>query len=119
MSFLNKITGVSHKGGKVSRRDSTAKGMTFDDAYARTGVPDVPDLPLPSASGTVTLDMTAMPQGANADSSIITEAAPSEMADFTETRIQGAETAGAGASGLPFIGNMAPWCCLAWWAWWR
>src|SRR5262249_47989278 len=37
------------------------------------------------------------------DSSIISEAAPSEMADFSETRVQGAEAA-AGAA-LPLIGR--------------
>ena len=50
-----------------------------------------------------------MPQagdGAPAPSSIISEAVPSEIADFTETRLQGADTGAAPlGAGLPLIGD--------------
>ena len=104
MSFLNKIKGLGQK-GKGSGRDSSEQGMGFDDGFARGGAAGVPDLPMPSSSGTVTLDMAAMQPGANPDSSIITEAAPSEMAEYAETRIQGTEAAAGEGSGLPIIGN--------------
>ncbi len=66
-----------------------------------------------AAQNAVTLDMNAMhTMQMNSmvnESSIISEAAPSELAgDFSETRIQGAEpaAAAAAATGLPFIGHL-------------
>ena len=66
-----------------------------------------------AAQNAVTLDMNAMHTlNMNSmvnESSIISEAAPSELAgDFSETRIQGAEpaAAAAAATGLPFLGHL-------------
>ena len=65
------------------------------------------DLPLADVEAAAAFD--AMPQhgdGAAPPSSIISEVAPSESADFTETRLQGADTGAAplGAA-LPLIGE--------------
>jgi twitching motility protein PilJ len=103
MSFLNKITGRGNQ-----RNDESAGGagvLTFDDMASRaTG--DTPTAQQ-DMSATATLDMAAIDADPHADSSIITEAAPSEMTEFSETRIHAAEAAAAAAagSGLPMIGE--------------
>ena len=83
MSFLNKIKGL---GRKDSADLDTLEQDRYDDVGGRSGAPD---LPLPGRDGTVALDIGAMQQTAQMDSSIITEAAPSEMADFAEARSAG------------------------------
>ena len=83
MSFLNKFKGL---GRKDSTGDiDTLEQDRYDDAPGRH---DAADLPLPGPGGTVALDVGSMQQTAQMDSSIITEAAPSEMAEFTEARIR-------------------------------
>jgi len=89
MSFLNKIKGRGQR----------------DDAV-------VSDAPLPSGhAAAVATDVTGaaydaptQQQGQDFDTSIISEAAPSEIADFSETRLQGDDLAAAG-TGLPLIGH--------------
>ena len=95
MSFLNKIKGLGRKDADMD----TLEQDRFDEPGGR----DV-DLPLPGAGGTVALDVSSLQQTAQMDSSIITEAAPSEMADFTEARNAGPETLSAASGGLPVIG---------------
>ncbi|MFT3664695.1 methyl-accepting chemotaxis protein [Piscinibacter sp.] len=98
MSFLNKIKGL---GGRKDGADlDTLEQDRFDE-------PGRDDLPLPGAGGTVALDVGALHQPtAQMDSSIITEAAPSEYAELAESRgASGPETLAAAAGGLPVIGG--------------
>jgi len=94
MGFLNKFKGLG-------QRKSNDDDLAFDDAY-----PGADDLVV-GPDGTATLDMAATQQATvqNADSSIISEAAPSEMPDaFGETRIEGGEP--RSGAGLPMIGGL-------------
>jgi twitching motility protein PilJ len=98
MSFLNKI-----KGTAWGKRPQEAEA---DVALAdMTGAPEADDVNL-SANGTITLDMNAVPSVSN-DSSIISEAAPSELTnEFSETRVQQGEALDSTLStGLPLIGQ--------------
>src|SRR5687767_471303 len=99
MSFLNKMKSW---GGK-NEPDAAQQDNPFEDAFAQPA----PDLPSPDGAATLdAMDVSTVQHTAGPDSSIITEAAPSEMADFGETRIQGADAAaGAASSGLPLIGR--------------
>src|SRR3954452_5000700 len=97
MSFVNKIKGWGQKGGAEA---STLDGdvAVADDYTPRRGSAShaVTDLPLADIEAGAAFD--AMPQhgdGASPPSSIISEVAPSESADFTETRLQGADTGAA------------------------
>jgi twitching motility protein PilJ len=103
MSLLNKIKGLGRKDGALLDQDTLEQDGRYDDAHARVNGTNVPDLALPGNEGAATLDMGAMQQTGAMDSSIISEAAPSEMAEFSETRVQGADT--ASASSLPLIGG--------------
>ena len=100
MSFLNKFKGLGRKDGAGDI--DTLEQDRYDDAPGRH---DVNDLALPGAGGTVALDVGSIQQTAQMDSSIITEAAPSEMAEFSEVRRTGEGDAAAAASGLPLIGD--------------
>jgi twitching motility protein PilJ len=100
MSFLNKIKGWGQD-RNAETEATTHQDAPFDDAFAQ-----------PAHAGEITsVDLNATrpidapTQQIGGDSSIITEAAPSEMADFSETRIQGSEAANEVGSGLPLIGN--------------
>ena len=84
MSFLNKIKGM---GRKDSAEMDTLEQDRFDEPTGRGG-----DLPLPGAGGAATMDLGTLQQTAQMDSSIITEAAPSEMAEFGEARNAGPES---------------------------
>jgi twitching motility protein PilJ len=94
--------------------------MSFLDRIKGAGRKNEADIPLPSAPfdelsppvtpGEVTVRLgggTPAQRGEGADSSIITEAAPSELApDFTETRMAGSDVEAEGfTSGLPVIGT--------------
>ena len=96
MSFLNKIKGWGQKDSAAALHEDTLAQNRFDESRSR-------DDGLRSSDGAATLDMAAMQPTVNMDSSIITEAAPSEMADFNEARTP--EAADASGSGLPFIGH--------------
>ncbi|WP_326539018.1 methyl-accepting chemotaxis protein [Pseudorhodoferax sp.] len=95
MSFLDKIAGSSRKAG---------------DAGAHDDHPDhTPPEPINPMEETMRLERgsSLLPDDANSrmDSSIISEAAPSELAaDFSETRLPG-DYDEAPASGLPVIGG--------------
>jgi len=99
MSFLDKIKTKGPKGDMPG-------ALAFDDMQGRAGDGPIGDPGLPDASGTATLDMNMMTQPVQADSSIISEASPSELTEFTETRQNGPDTMSAEAgSGLPLIGR--------------
>ncbi len=101
MSFLDKIR------GKALGKNGAAVSSPFDEISAQ-GEAALADSPLRNGSG-ATLDMNAKPHYApasSADTSIITEAAPSELAaDFSGTRLQSDAARSAVASGLPLIGG--------------
>src|SRR6187402_2971779 len=91
MSFLDKIKGIS-------------KGRDHHDLDVDNPVPPLDDVVDLSTDGTASLSQEQLGRNGHADSSIITEAAPSEIADFSETRLpaMGVEEASA-VSGLPVI----------------
>ncbi len=97
MSFLDKIKSMG-KGRDSNALDSDNPVIPLDDVIAL-------DRPMMDRSASpIPADATA--RTVHMDSSIITEAAPSEIADFSETRVpsSGADDA-PGATGLPLIGN--------------
>ena len=106
MSFLDKIK------GKGKARD----GQSPDGGGALLPLNDVISLDVPMHDETtpVHADTRHPEQTAHMDSSIITEAAPSEIADFSDTRMPPADLAALGAgTGLPLIGNQ-PLACSGW-----
>jgi len=100
MSFLNKIKGWGQKENGAPGHDAVDEAPFADAAYKVAG------------GGAAALNASAVPsfetptvqQTQGMDTSIISEAAPSEMAEFSETRIQEG-TAAAMGTGLPLIGN--------------
>jgi len=97
MSFLNKM-----KGRGQDRSDAPGNqrlGNPFDEGVQGDGT-----MTLPNPAGMAAFDAAAAP--APVGDSIITEAAPSEMADFAETRLPEAGAGAAAGTGLPFIGRM-------------
>ena len=98
MSFLKKI-GLGKEREAADRGDSLLDVAAFD---AVEGRPAMDSMESP-------MERTAAIMGspAQAGHSIITEAAPSELADFSETRVQGGDGAAlsGGDSGLPLIGH--------------
>ena len=96
MSFLDKIRGK----GK-GRDDEGSPELPLDDVIA-VDVP-VHDETVPAAA-----DSRASVSSAHLDSSIITEAAPSEIAEFSETRMPPPEEVSRGqGTGLPLIGEQS------------
>jgi twitching motility protein PilJ len=108
MSFVNKIRGWGQK-GSTADHDALEDDAAFADAFAQGGTASIAatDLPLADVEAAAAFDVP--PSVANEPSragSIISEAVPSEIADFTETRVQGSDTATAPlAAGLPLIGK--------------
>ena len=103
MSFLNKIKGWGQKDDVALPDGSGAAVQRFDDPVMPYRMPEGPTTESTSAA---VYDVPTMQQTQELDTSIISEAAPSEMADFSETRIQeGALAAGAAGTGLPLIGG--------------
>ena len=97
MSFLNKIKGWGQKDDLPS--DAMPLAGRAGDGSASLSL---------DASGAATLDVGDNEPTVQLDNSIISEAAPSEMTDFSETRQQVVDASGAaaaGGSGLPLIGN--------------
>jgi twitching motility protein PilJ len=99
MSFLNKIKGWGQDRNADEADAPTHQDAPFDDAFA-DHAPRTENVEL-----TATRPIETQQQTVGANSSIITEAAPSEIADFSETRIHGSEAANEAGSGLPLIGN--------------
>ena len=99
MSFLNKIKGWGQKENGTPEHDA-GEEAPFGDAYKSVGG----DAAALDANATPSYDIPTVQQTQGMDTSIITEAAPSEMAEFSETRIQEGAAAAAG-TGLPLIGD--------------
>ncbi len=106
MSFLDKFTTKGPKGRASDKASDDELASMFDEVVPlgrnETAV-------AAAAGGAMTQDMNAVvtAPALNADSSILSEALPSETAgDFTETRLPGADGAGTGGTGLPLIGGM-------------
>jgi twitching motility protein PilJ len=111
MSFVNKIKGWGQKGA-TPEVDALEHDPAFADPYAPgSDKPEMapPDLALPDVDIEAAAAFDAEPGAAGglpSNSSIISEAVPSEIADFTETRLQGADTGAAPlAASLPVIGK--------------
>ena len=111
MSFVNKIKGWGQK-SPAPEHDVLEHDAAFADADVQAGSSAAlapPDLPLPDVDLDAPAPFDAEPVVAAeglASPSIISEAVPSEIADFTETRLQGADTGVAPLGGsLPLIGK--------------
>jgi twitching motility protein PilJ len=111
MSFVDKIKGWGQKGAP-----NEAEALESDVALAEHephGGVDLaiapPDLALPDVDIEAAAAFDAEPGHATiqpSNPSIISEAVPSEITDFTETRLQGADTGAAPlATSLPMIGS--------------
>jgi twitching motility protein PilJ len=102
MSFLTKLTGRDN----ARSEDANAQDevLSFDDVAQRRAAGDA----LQDGPTATAIDLSDPPTETQQEGPIITEAAPSELTEFSETRIQGAEAAAAAAaagSGLPLIGS--------------
>ncbi len=102
MSFLDKFTTKGRRNDKAADEDL---GSIFDEVVP-LGADDA--LPGTASSAALTLDMNAATQTpASTDSSILSEALPSETAgDFVETRLPGIDDEPTTGSGLPMIGAL-------------
>ncbi|HKX44366.1 MAG TPA: type IV pili methyl-accepting chemotaxis transducer N-terminal domain-containing protein, partial [Burkholderiaceae bacterium] len=99
MSFLNKIKGWGQKENGSPEHDAVDEAP-FADAYKPVGG----DSAALDATAAPSFETPTVQQTQGMDTSIISEAAPSEMAEFSETRIQEGVAAAAG-TGLPLIGD--------------
>ena len=119
MSFLDKIKGLAHKPGGAADSSLLGAEMSFAKTVSRAG--GIQALTPSKAGRSVaksgrggsaqapTFAAPTQPQGANFDSSIITEAAPSEITEFPDTRQQlRAPGSDSDGSGLPLIGMRPP-----------
>ncbi|MEO6031158.1 MAG: methyl-accepting chemotaxis protein [Burkholderiaceae bacterium] len=104
MSLLNRMTGRSQKDGAASEQGRANEPVEY--AYERTEVSF--DAHGAGHEPMASVEVPAAPVAP--DSSIISEAAPSEMADFSETRVPDGEDAipVAAGTGLPLIGHRPP-----------
>ncbi len=104
MSILNKFKGWGQKDDAPLLGDAAVAVPTFDELHAghAPSVHAAVDV-----SGVASYDaVPTQQQPVDHDASIITEAAPSEMADFSETRMQENDRVSAPAgTGLPLIGH--------------
>jgi len=106
MSFLNKIKGWGQNDEVALAGAPGSVTHAFDEAPASHGTHVATEGPMTDVTAASVYDVPTLQQTQALDTSIITEAAPSEMADFSETRIHEAEhAAGAAGTGLPLIGN--------------
>ncbi len=101
MSFLDKITSIG-KGRDRSMADADHSGLVLGDVAAMERRLDDD-----AGSASYAASAEAPSRTVHMDSSIITEAAPSEIADFSETRLPSSVTDDiAAGSGLPLIGAL-------------
>ncbi|MEO8079183.1 MAG: type IV pili methyl-accepting chemotaxis transducer N-terminal domain-containing protein, partial [Caldimonas sp.] len=110
MSFVDKIKGWGQRGS--AEHDALEHDAAFADAYAQAGagvaVLSPSDLPLADVEAAATFETPAPPavESLAPTGSIISEAMPSEISGFTETRVQESDTGAAPlGAGLPLIGN--------------
>lgn len=92
MSFVNKIKGWGQKSD--AEHDVLEHDAAFANAYAQAGgaaALSPTDLRMSDVEAAAAFDAPSLQTGASATQppSIISEAVPSETADFTETRLQG------------------------------
>jgi len=104
MSFLNKIKALGQRAGDDVKADTTLHGVRGEKAAsvvnATVAAPAAP------TAGGFNLSTQSLPSGAF-DSSIISEAAPSGMAEFSESRMATREAmAATESSRLPLIGGL-------------
>jgi twitching motility protein PilJ len=103
MSFLNKIKGWGQKDEAVLGGEAAVAVPSFDELHAGAAKRAAPEH---EATAAGVYDVPTQQQAGEHDTSIITEAAPSEMADFSETRLQDADQRiAASGTGLPLIGH--------------
>jgi twitching motility protein PilJ len=106
MSFLNKIIGKDSRKTTAISGESGVGVVTFDDVGVPNHTSFTGETVTPHQSTMMTnYDVPTMQHSMSHDSSIITEAAPSELADFSETRSPDARTRMDVTTGLPLIGN--------------
>ena len=106
MSFLNKIKGWGQKDEVALPDGSGAAAHAFEVPFVPRGPHPSTEGPATDVTGAAVYEVPTQQQTQELDTSIITEAAPSEMADFSETRIQEGELAAAASgTGLPLIGK--------------
>ncbi|HEX2541988.1 MAG TPA: methyl-accepting chemotaxis protein [Caldimonas sp.] len=107
MSFVNKIKGWGQK--SEAEHDVLEHDAAFAHAYAQgggTAALTPTDLPLADVESASAFDAPSLQTGTPAqNSSIISEAVPSETADFTETRLQADTGAAPLGVALPMIGT--------------
>ena len=105
MSLLNKIKGWGQKGGATPDHD-LADEVPFGDAYAPAGGASTQGR-AGDPNSISSLEAPTLQQPIDHDTSIISEAAPSGMAEFSETRLPdaAAPALAAAGSGLPLIGS--------------
>jgi twitching motility protein PilJ len=105
MSFLNKIKSL----GQDRSNDGHIDTASHDHAFAGFNVAPLPDVMLQGGTAALALadaGAATAQMALRGDSSIISEEAPSELADYAETHIQGSELVPAGiGSSLPIIGR--------------
>ena len=105
MSLLNKIKGWGQKGGATPDHDLTDE-VPFGDAYAPAGGASTQGH-AGGPNSMSSLEAPTLQQPIDHDTSIISEAAPSGMAEFSETRLPevAVPALAAAGTGLPVIGN--------------
>ncbi len=107
MSFLNKMIGRGQKDAGIAPAASGADAATLADPFARRATPALDDGPATDVIASPADDVPTQQPAVEADASIISHPAPSELPDFSETRIPDAELAPVPAgTGLPLIGNL-------------
>jgi twitching motility protein PilJ len=105
MSFLNKIKAWGERDAAVGP-DGALAVEGPGDAYNRRPAEAEPEVTISDVEAAPAFDLPAAAPATNHDTSIISEAAPSEMTDFTETRQQDMELPADedAGTGLPLIG---------------
>jgi twitching motility protein PilJ len=105
MSFLNKIKAWGERDAAVGP-DGALAVEGPGDAYNRRPAEAEPEVTISDVEAAPAFDLPTAAPATNHDTSIISEAAPSEMTDFTETRQQDMELPADedAGTGLPLIG---------------
>src|SRR5438067_1312729 len=110
MSFVNKIKGWGQRGSDADQATADGDVAVADDFRSARTTSSRARADAPHADAEASAGFDAMPQAGDGapqpPSSIISEAVPSGIADFTETRLQESDSGAAPMSiALPLIGN--------------
>src|SRR4051794_16922358 len=112
MSFVDKIKGWGQRGGSDTEQATIDGDVALADDYrpARAAAAGHAATSLPPGDSLSASAFDAMPQAGDGappqPSSIISEAVPSGIADFTETRLQGSDSGAVPlGTALPLIGD--------------